>query len=128
MIWEDSPLRASYRTRVEHVVSISGVHDLRPLLMTRMNEVLALDEAQAIDESVALNRPLSSSSITCWGGADERPAFILQNDLLANVWARLGAQTASIYAVRKHHFNVIEDLVDPNSELTNTLVGESATR
>ena len=95
MICEDSPLRTSYRTRVEHVVSIS----------------------------VALNRPLSSSSITCWVGADERPAFILQNDLLANVWAGLGAQTASIYAVRKHHFNVIEDLVDPNSELTNTFVG-----
>ena len=123
MMCEDSPLSANYRTRVEHVVSISGVHDLRPLLLTRMNEVLGLDEAQAIGESVALNRPLSQCSITCWVGEDERPAFILQNDLLANIWAGLGARTASVYAVDKHHFNVIEDLIDPSSDLTNTWVG-----
>ena len=72
---------------------------------------------------MALNRPLASSFITCWVGADERPAFILQNDLLANVWAGLGARTASIYAANKNHFNVIEDLIEPSSDLTNTWVG-----
>ena len=56
-------------------------------------------------------------------GEDERPAFILQNDLLANVWAGLGARTASIYAANKNHFNVIEDLIEPSSDLTNTWVG-----
>lgn len=118
----DAPLSEEVRDRVGHVVSISGLHDLRPLLNTGMNTTLRLDEAEAAAESPALLRPRPSTGITCWVGADERPEFVRQSELLANVWLGLGVATALRLAEGRHHFDVIDDLTDPDSELVATLL------
>ncbi len=123
MVCQDSPLPADIAGRIDHVLSISGVHDLRPLLQTTMNEILLLDDAEAAGESAVLHRPIDSSSLTCWVGADERPAFLAQNDLLAKTWGDQGTTVDSVHAPAKHHFNVIEDLCDPQSALTRAFVG-----
>ena len=57
MICDDSPLPESVLNRVTHAMSISGVHDLRPLLHTKLNDTLHLNEAEALGESAALHRP-----------------------------------------------------------------------
>ena len=118
----DAPLSEEVRARVEHVVSISGLHDLRPLLNTDMNATLRLDETEAAAESPALLRPRPGTGITCWVGADERPEFVRQSELLANVWLGLGAATALRLAEGRHHFDVIDDLANPESELVATLL------
>ncbi|KAA0594459.1 alpha/beta hydrolase fold domain-containing protein [Azospirillum lipoferum] len=123
LVCADAPLSGEVRARVEHVVSISGLHDLRPLLNTRMNATLRLDEAEAMAESPALLRPQPGIAITCWVGADERPEFVRQTELLANVWLGLGAATGLRLAEGRHHFDVIDDLADPDAELVNTLLG-----
>ena len=119
----DSPLPDDIRTRIGHVVSISGLHDLRPFLRTSMNATLRLDEAEAIAESPALLRPMENCSVTCWVGSAERPEFLRQNDLLANIWTGLGADMRCVHAEGRHHFDVIEDLADPASKLTEAFVG-----
>src|SRR4051794_27610332 len=47
MISATSPLPEQVRTRVRNTVSISGVHDLRPMLKTAMNTTLRIDAAEA---------------------------------------------------------------------------------
>lgn len=123
MVCAGSPLSDEIRSRIGHLVSISGLHDLRPLLHTRMNATLRMDEAEAVAESPALRRPMQSCSVTCWVGSDERPEFLRQNDLLANIWTGLGANMRNVHADGRHHFNVIEDLSDPASKLTEAFVG-----
>ncbi|PWC56478.1 esterase [Azospirillum sp. TSH7] len=118
----DAPLSEEVQDRVGHVVSISGLHDLRPLLNTGMNATLRLDEAEAAAESPALLRPRPGTGITCWVGAAERPEFVRQSELLANVWLGLGVATALRLAEARHHFDVIDDLTDPDSELVQTLL------
>ncbi len=125
MACENSTLGTVALQRLEAVVSISGLHDLRPLLRTSMNDVLKLDLVEATAESAALLRPREDIDITCWVGSDERPEFIRQNDLLANIWSGLGASIKAIHAPNKHHFNVIEDLADANSALTSEFVGQA---
>jgi len=122
MVCETSPLAPATRARVENTVSISGLHDLRPLLQTTMNDVLGLDDEEATVESAALLRPTLPCSITCWVGTNERPEFVRQNDLLANIWTGLGATTRAVHAPDKHHFDVIADLADPDSDLTACLL------
>lgn len=122
MISHTSPLAPSALERIENTVSISGLHDLRPLLKTGMNETLQLDDKEAAHESAALLKPVLPCSVTCWVGADERPEFVRQNDLLANIWTGLGALTRSVHAPDKHHFNVIADLADPASDLVACLL------
>lgn len=122
MVCTDSPLPAEVRQRIERVVSISGVHDLRPLLKTRMNQDFKLDDVQAIAESPALSEPVASVELVCWVGADERPEFIRQSELLANIWTGFGLATRVYRAPGEHHFNVIDGLADPGSPLASALL------
>ncbi len=47
MICRDTSLPNPVRARIARVLSISGVHDLRPLMRTPLNATLGLDEAEA---------------------------------------------------------------------------------
>jgi acetyl esterase/lipase len=123
MVCATSPLAAGLRERIRHVVSISGVHDLRPIMRTAMNDQLHIDEAEALAESPALVRPMENARITCWVGGGERAEFIRQNALLANIWTGLGASTAAVIEPDRHHFSVIDGLADPAHPLTKCLVG-----
>ena len=64
----DGPLPAPERARLVRVAPISGLFDLRPLMRTRMNRTLGLDEAEAVAESPALGRPLPDLHLTAWVG------------------------------------------------------------
>jgi hypothetical protein len=103
------------------VVSISGVHDLRPMLRLALNETFGFDEEEAIAESPVLRAPVEGASLTCWVGGAELPEFLRQNDLLANIWTGLGASTRSVRAPGRNHFTVLEELADPESGLTREL-------
>lgn len=123
MVSQTTPLPPALRARLRHVVSISGVHDLRPLMKTGMNETLRIDEIEALAESPALSRPMDGARVTCWVGGGERAEFLRQNALLANVWTGLGATTSAVVEPDRHHFNVIDGLSDPDHPLTRTLLG-----
>jgi len=123
MVSATSPLGAAERARVRHVVSLSGLHDLRPLLRTKMNLKLNLDAASAAAESVALLAPIAGARVTAWVGGAERAEFRRQSQLIANVWLGLGAATAYVEAPDRHHFDVIDALADPGSALVATLLG-----
>jgi len=123
MLCEDAPLPQSVAGRVLSVLSISGLHDLRPLIRTEMNADLRLDRAEARAESPALLTPRRGVPVTCWVGAGERPEFIRQNALLANVWTGCGVETRAAVKPGRHHFSIIEGLTDPDSGLTRALLG-----
>ena len=115
---EDGPLAEALRRRIDRIVPISGLFDLRPLMMTRMNETLRLDEQEAMAESPALARPWPGLALIAWVGADERPEFVRQSELIANIWTGLGATTKCVRAPQRHHYDVIADLCDPDSVLS----------
>ncbi|MEI9421612.1 alpha/beta hydrolase [Mesorhizobium sp. Cs1299R1N1] len=124
MVTTSTPLAADVSRRIRHVVSISGLHDLRPLMRTDMNTVLKIDEHEALTESPALLRPLDGVRITCWAGGGERSEFLRQNALLANIWTGLGATTSAVVEPDRHHYDVVDGLVDPAHALTRALISE----
>lgn len=101
--------------RITHVVPISPMADLRPLLKTSMNTEFRLDLAAAEAESPVLQQP-PNVPVTIWVGGDERPAFLDQADWLAQAW-----DCAHVVVPGKHHFDVIEALEDPASDLVGKL-------
>ncbi|MGR3492291.1 MAG: alpha/beta hydrolase [Shimia sp.] len=103
--------------RIARVVSISGLHDLRPLRGAGLNETLMLDQAEAETESPALHPP-PTCRVTAWVGAQERPEFLRQSRLLEESWQRQGALIDAHYAPGHHHFSVVEPLMEPDSDLT----------
>lgn len=120
MLCADVALPAEVRARLARVVSISGLHDLRPLRLTRLNELLQLTEESARAESVALQRPREPVPVTAWVGGGERPEFLRQSALLSEAW---GDQVQLVVAPGRHHFDVIAGLADPDSPLMAALLG-----
>ncbi|KGD98252.1 alpha/beta hydrolase [Rhizobium sp. YS-1r] len=121
MISATSPLPETVRGRIANVVSLSGVHDLRPLLTTKMNEKQRIDRDEAYRESPALLEPMPNARVTCWVGAAERSEFVRQNALLASIWKGLGAETEAVEEPDKHHFNVLDGMTDPDHPLMEAL-------
>lgn len=122
-VCNDTALAPEVRSRIAHVLSISGVHDLRPLMATAMNATLRLDAQSANAESPALGWPDTDARVTCWVGAAERPEFRRQTALLANAWTGAGVAIDAFEAPEKHHFDVIDALTDPESALVARWLG-----
>lgn len=104
--------------RLQRVVPISPVADLRPLRRTAMNATLQLDAEEAETESPALLPRRGDVACTIWVGAQERPSFLWQARLLSEHWA-----CPWHVAPGRHHFDVIDDLADPESGLVRALIG-----
>ncbi|MGX7872907.1 alpha/beta hydrolase [Mesorhizobium sp. ORM6] len=124
MVTTSTPLAGDLARRIRRVVSISGLHDLRPLMRTGMNAALAIDEAEAQAESPALLRPMDGVRITCWAGGGERSEFLRQTALLANIWTGLGAATSTVVEPDRHHYDIVDGLADPAHPLTRVLISE----
>jgi len=122
MISHTTPLPDDVARRISNVVSVSGVHDLRPLRRTALNDTLSIDHEEAQTESPVLLEPRPGTRLFCWVGGNERAEFRRQNALLANIWAGLGVETASFEDPNKHHFDVLDGLIDPKHPLTRTLL------
>lgn len=102
--------------RLKHVVPISPLSDLRPLMQTSMNDDFQLDMAAAEAESPVLKQRLNVP-VTAWVGGDERPAFLDQARWLAEAW-----ECGHVVEDGLHHFDIIDGLASPDSLLTQMLI------
>lgn len=108
--------------RINHVLSISGLHDLRPLQHTQMNGTLKLDLTEARAESPALLEPRPGARVTAWVGGAERPEFLRQTQLLNLAWRGFSVETNATEDGHHHHFSVIEGLANPASPISKAFV------
>ena len=104
--------------RIATCVPISPVSDLRPLVPQTLNADLRLDAAEAAAESPALGPPISGPRVSVHVGAAERPSFLWQARRLAEAWDAPLRVPEGL-----HHFDVIDALAEPGSELLSDLVG-----
>lgn len=104
--------------QVVRVVPISPLSDLAPIAQTKMQETLRLDTAEVAAESPA-HLPLRNGvQAHVWVGAQERPSFLWQARLLSEAW-----HCDWTVSPRKHHFDVIDAMEDPDSPLVQALIG-----
>lgn len=106
-------LAADVAARLEQVIAISPLSDLRPLMQTLMNETLGIDAQEAAAQSPVLTVERLDVPVTVWVGADEQPSFLDQGRWLAEAWG-CDLEVPEGY----HHFDVIDPLADANSALT----------
>ncbi|UOA15831.1 alpha/beta hydrolase [Sulfitobacter dubius] len=125
MLCNDCPLEPEVQARIEHTLSISGLHDLRPLMHTKMNETLKLDAQEARAESAVLRDPVCAGTLTCWVGGGERPEFIRQTSLLPMMWQGLGVAARHQIEGSHNHFTVLEGLKLPNTPITDAFLGSA---
>jgi arylformamidase len=100
--------------------SLSGVHDLSPLVRFSHNVDFKLDAARARALSPATMRPTTDAPLLIAVGADETSEFVRQTDLMWNAWPENHPEHASapMRIAGKNHYSVVLDYADPASELT----------
>ncbi len=101
-------------------VSISGVHDLTPMLQFSYNADLRLTQADALRLSPIQYRPTTAAPVLVVAGAQETSEFLRQARLLWDAWPQhrpRGARDLLVVPDR-HHFSVVADYGDPHSDLT----------
>ena len=114
MACADIPLAADLRK----VIPISPLADLGPIAGTSMNDQLGLDSAEVAAESPAFLPRKPDVAAHVWVGAQERPAFLFQARLLSEAWDCPWTADPG-----KHHFDVVDGLVDPSSALVRQFAG-----
>lgn len=108
---------AAWQSRVERIVPISAVTDLAQLMQTKMNAQLRIDTDEAASES-PINLPAPHVPVHICVGGDERPIFIQQSQRLSDQWG------CPIHIEpNRHHFDVVEELANPESTVTRLLFG-----
>lgn len=108
--------------RVARVVSVNGVHHLAPLLETEMNTTLCLDQAEADAESPVQLRAVDNIPVTFFVGDQERPEFLRQTRMAAELWSAQAVNVHTVYDTNTHHFNVIDSLQIPTGALTREVL------
>ena len=101
-------------------VTLSGVHDLEPLVLSTMNADLRLDRAEARRLSPVHYQAETDAPLVVACGADETSEFLRQSALIYDAWpgSRPRGSSAPLFIPGRHHFNVVLDYADPGSELT----------
>ncbi len=122
MACADTPLGAEILARIEKIIPLSGVFDLTPMLLIRMNETLRLTPEEAEAESPALLARGADIPVLLWVGANERPEFLRQTRLMSERWRPGGQPLPQVYDDGKNHFTVVTQLADRDSPLTRALV------
>lgn len=100
-------------------LSLSGVHDLRPLVRFSGNADFKLDDAGAARLSPALMRPTTDAPLAIVVGGAETGEFLRQAQLMWDAWPvnRPAGMVGPLVVPGKHHFDVVAEHADPGSAL-----------
>ena len=102
---------------VRNALSISGLHDLRPIQHTPfLAPALNLTDAESLRVSPALWPAPERGKLYAVAGGDESAEFLRQNELIRDAW---GAGVVPVCEALPglHHFSVLETLADPAQRL-----------
>ena len=103
--------------RMDRVMPISPLSDLRPFLELSMNGVLGLDAGEADAESPVLGAKREGLEMVSVVGSQERPAFLDQNRWLAEAWG-----IEQMILPGRHHFDVIDGLASRDTPVMRWLM------
>ena len=104
---------------VKSALPISGVFELEPVRLCFLNDVLALDEAEAAANSPALLKGLHPAPQVLALGGDETVEFHRQTNDYAETLKSQGVEVETWLPEGLNHFTIVEEFRDPNSNLTN---------
>ncbi len=102
---------------VKNALSISGLHDLDPIMHTSfLQPDLKLTPQQVRQASPALLPAPASGVLAAVAGGDESAEFHRQVQLIRDAWGKTTVPTCEILPGR-NHFSVLDALVEPQQRL-----------
>ncbi|WP_051356882.1 alpha/beta hydrolase [Azorhizobium doebereinerae] len=119
--WHDIDVRGA-DDMVTAGLGLSGVYELEPLVSTRLNEALRLNDAEARRLSPAFWPVPAGRTFSAYVGAEESAEFRRQSRDLAAAWTAQGVAADSVEVPGANHFTIVNELADPASPMVARLV------
>lgn len=109
---------------VRSAYAISGLFDLPPLMRTKVNDKLRLDEAEARAMSPLVWEPAPDLGLVLDAvvGGEESAEYHRQSRAIVDAWGAKGVTTRYEERPGRNHFDVIAPLADPGSDMVARLV------
>ena len=102
---------------VRNALSISGLHDLEPIMHTPfLQEALHLTEQQVLQDSPARLLAPEHGLLYCVVGGDESEEFLRQNRLMQQAWGEHFVPRCQVLP-GLHHFSILDTLAQPGRDL-----------
>jgi len=101
--------------------SISGLHDLEPIRLCYLNDVLALTPESARRNSPLSMKPSGRVPLVLTVGAHEGPEYFRQTNDLAAAWRAHGAPVDVMDAPGHDHFSIVAELERPDTALARAI-------
>jgi arylformamidase len=105
-------------------IAISGVYDLEPVAMTKVNTDINIDAGEIADLSPIRLSPRHTGKLIVTAGSKETAEFIRQTSDFAHEWGRGGKRTVAIASPGFYHFDVVDTLGRPGSALHEMVLAE----
>ncbi len=104
---------------IDSAVAISGLFDLEPLLHTRVNEAVRMDQDEARANSPVLLPPPRKVPMLLLVGGDESAEYHRQSEQLAESWSSRGMSIEYQEIPETNHFNVLDAAFSADGPLTS---------
>jgi arylformamidase len=103
---------------VRSAVLVSGIYDLEPVRLSFRNEMLKLDRAAEIRNSPCRNLPAKPPRLLIAFGEKDTAEFCRQAQDFAALYGRRTSSVQVLELTRLNHYETIETLTVPDSQLT----------
>lgn len=110
------------RPDVRGTLLISGLYDLEPVRLTRLNSVVGMDRESARRNSPVLHLPKRSGPVCFAVGDDELPEMTRQTLDYHAAWTARGLPGSVLTVPNANHFTVMDSLADPEGYLTAAIL------
>ena len=112
--WKELNLQSNI---IKGVCAISGLHNLIPIWLSDINDVLKMDKEMAIRNSpIQLVRQLQRPLIIATG-ADESDEFKAQGRELYDCWKDKSSSVQLLEIDGLNHYSILETIIDPRAPL-----------
>ena len=102
---------------IKSAIILTGIYELEPLRKTTINDAVGIDEWTAADYSPLYLSPTSSAPLLVSLGGAETNQFHQQSRNFVAEWAQYDMEMAQHIEPGVDHFDVVNRLADPESEL-----------
>jgi len=110
------------RPDVKGTLLISGLYELEPIRLTRLNEVIGMDRDMALRNSPILNLPGKAGPVCFAVGEDELPEMRRQTRDYYTRWMAAKLPGWDVVVPGSDHFTVMNAMADPEGPLTAAIL------
>ena len=103
------------------VVSLSGLYDLQPLMLSNINGVLQMDTAMAARNSPAYLKPVNTCALLLAAGIDETDEFKAQAQTMYESRKDKQGAVQLLNIPGKNHFSILDEVTEPDSFLQSAI-------